>query len=188
MSTAETITYTPDDLLKMPDGKFCELVDGQLLEKAMGAESEWIALELGYLLIDDTRQPRIGWVFGAAVGYQCFDDAPNKVRKPDVSFIRRGRLPNERIPKGHIRIAPDLAVEVISPNDLYSEVTAKVDEYLNAGVRLVWVIDPETRKLSISRQDGRTDVLREDDILSGEDVIPDFTCSVTDLFPPLSTP
>ncbi len=187
MSTAEPLVYTPEDLLDMPDGKHFELVDGELSGIEIGAESEWIALELGALIRNETSRPRTGWVFGAATGYQCFPDAPGRVRKPDASLIKLGRLPNEVIPKGHIRIAPDLAVEVVSPNDLSSEVTSKVDEYLAAGVELVWVIDPETRHVAIFRQDGSTSVLREDMTLSGENVVPDFSCSVKDLFPPSET-
>jgi len=184
MSTAEPMVYTPEDLLSMPDGKHFELVDGELRGIEMGAESAWIAGELSAFLWHKTSRPRIGWVFGATTGYQCFPDAPGKVRKPDASFIKLGRLPDEKIPKGHIRIAPELAVEVVSPHDLYSEVTVKVDEYLAAGVPLVWVIDPETRSVSVSRQDGSTEVLRDHETLSGEDLIPGFSCSVADLFPP----
>ncbi|MGD9856331.1 MAG: Uma2 family endonuclease [Planctomycetaceae bacterium] len=184
MSAAEAIAYTPDDLLTMPDGKHYELVDGELRETTMGAEAEWVAGEVLASIRNRTTRPRHGWVFGAATGYQCFADDPGKVRKPDVSFIRLGRLPNEEIPKGHIRIPPDLAIEVVSPQDAFSEVQAKVDQYLDAGVQLVWVIDPETRKVSVWRQDGSTAVLRASQTLCGEDVVPDFTCSVADLFPP----
>ncbi len=183
MSTAEPLVYTPEDLLCMPDGKHFELVDGELRGIERGAESEWIAGELFGFLRDKTSHPRTGWVFGPATGYQCFPNAPGKVRKPDASFIKLGRLPDEKIPKGHIRMAPDLAAEVVSPHDLYSEVTAKVDEYLEAGVSLVWVIDPETRSVSVSRQDGSTSVLREEMSLDGEDVIPGFSCVIADLFP-----
>lgn len=185
MSPANAVSYTPDDLLTLPDGKQYELVNGELRGIETGAESEWIALELADLLIRSTKEPRSGWVFGAATGYQCFPNDPDQVRKPDASFIRLGRLPHERIPRGHIRIPPDLAAEVVSPHDSDSDVSAKVDEYLEAGVRLVWVVDPETRKVAVDRPDGSTTTLREQDILTGEDVIPEFACSAADLFAPL---
>jgi Uma2 family endonuclease len=114
------------------------------------------------------------------------------VRKPDVSFIRRGRLPDERLPKGHVTIPPDLAVEVLSPNDLADEVDEKVKEYLEAGVLVVWVVFPKTRTVQIHRADGPIVKLTETDELSGEEVLPGFRCRVGEIFPPqpgsLATP
>src|SRR5438445_234251 len=106
-----TREYTPDDLLMIPDGDSYELVDGQLVEKDMGAESDFLGLRLGFLLAGYVDPRLLGRVLGPQTGYQCFPDAPKKVRKPDLSFIKRGRLPGERIPRGHILIAPDVAVE-----------------------------------------------------------------------------
>ena len=77
--------------------------------------------------------------------YQCFADAPDKVRKLDISCIRRDHMPADEWPKGHNPIVPDLVVEVVSPNDLFSEVEVKVEESLRADVSLVWVVSPATR-------------------------------------------
>ena len=82
----------------------------------------------------------------------CFPDAPAKVRKPDASFIRRGRLPGEALPDGFCPIPPDVAAEVVSPNDLAYEVDEKVGEWLRAGVRLVWVINPRARIVAVHRR------------------------------------
>ena len=140
-------------------------------------------------LIADFAEPHgLGWAFPADCGYQCFPDAPDKVRKPDASFIQRGRLPGEQLHEGHVRIAPDLAVEVVSANDLFDEVEIKVGEYLGAGVRLVWVVNPRTRTGQVYRADGSVTRLREGDELSGEDVLPGFRCRVHDLFPPTAQP
>ncbi|HEU4754238.1 MAG TPA: Uma2 family endonuclease, partial [Armatimonadota bacterium] len=109
---------------------------------------------------------------------------PRDVRRPDVSFIARGRLPGEQLPKGHATVAPDLAVEVISPNDLFYEVEAKIGEYLEAGVRVVWIVNPQERSLHVYQGDGSTARLQETDTVSGEDVLPGFTCEVGSLFPP----
>ena len=98
------------------------------------------------------------------------------VRKPDVSFIRKGRLPGDAIPKGWVKIAPDLAVEVISPNDTAEDLEEKLEDYQKAGVPLVWVIYPERRMARVFRQGSPPVVLGEDDELSGEDVIPGFRC------------
>ena len=125
-----------------------------------------------------------GWILPADASYQCFPDAPTRVRKPDVSFIKRGRLPGERLPKGHCPIAPDLAVEVLSPRDLSSRTIKKIEEYLQAGVSLVWIVDPAMRTVQIHRKDGSIVELHENDELTGEDVLPGFRCLVSDILPP----
>ena len=96
----------------------------------------------------------LGWVLDSEAGYPCFDDDPRTIRKPD-----------ERIPEGHIRIPPDLAVEVVSPNDTAYEVDAKVQEYLSAVVPLVWVVNPQTRSVHIYQGSGPVQRLQEDDEL-----------------------
>lgn len=129
----------------------------------------------------------LGWVLDAEGSYQCFPDDRRKVRKPDVSFIRRGRLPEERLPDGHITLAPDLAVEVISPNDTAYEVDTKVQEYLNAGVPLVWVINPHVRTIHIYRADGTVERLPEDAMLTAPELLPDSRFRVADLFSPATS-
>ncbi len=116
-------------------------------------------------------------------GYQCFPHDPGRVRKPDVSFIRYGRLPGGVLPKGWIRIRPDLAVEVASPNDLVDELDEKLADYDKAGVPLIWVIYLGSRQVMVYRADGTVNRLRENDELSGEDVIPGFRCTVREILP-----
>lgn len=185
MSTVATKTrITPADLLKMPDGKDYELVDGELVERNMGWNSSRIGGELYFFLRAHNQQTPQGWVVPADASYQCFPDAPGKVRKPDVSFVRFERLSPQHEPTGHCPIAPDLAAEVVSPNDLYEEVEEKVVEYVAAGVKLVWVINPAKRSVRVHRADGTITDLGESDELNGEDVIPGFRCRVGDLFAP----
>jgi Uma2 family endonuclease len=181
MTTTKT-EYTPEDLLAMPDGDLFELIDGQLVERNMGAESSHIGVRLVRRLDTFCEESGAGWLMGADCGYQCFPEAPGKVRRPDVSFVRKGRFPNEQIPKGHINIPPDLAVEVLSPNDLDFETDEKIEAYLRAGVRLVWVVNPESRTVLIYRADGSIGGLRERDELNGEEVLPGFRCRVAELF------
>lgn len=175
---------TPEDLLGMPDNVRFELVEGRLVEKAMGWEACDIASECHRRLANHARDRGLGWAVMEA-SYQCFPDAPDKVRRPDVSFVKRGRLPQERRPKGHCPIAPDLAVEVVSPHDLFSDVESKVEEYFAAGVSLVWIIDPPTRKVHVYRpNESAAQRLGENDELTGEEVLPEFRCRVSDIFAP----
>jgi Uma2 family endonuclease len=122
----------------------------------------------------------LGWLLNSGASYQTILN--RRIRKPDLSFICLGRLPDEQIPDGYIKLAPDLAVEVISPNDIHYETDQKVDEYLKAGTRLVWVVNPVVRTVLIYRADGSIGGVRESGELDGEDVIPGFRCRVADLF------
>jgi len=183
MSTVVEKTYTPEDLLAMPDRKDYELVDGHLVERHTGRLSSWVGGRLHRFLDIFVEEKQLGWAWPADQGYACFPDAPGKVRKPDVTFIRKERLPDALTSEGYTYIPPDLAVEVISPNELAYEVENKVLEYLNAGVALVWVINPEARTVHIHRGDGSVGWLREEDELSGEDVLPGFRCRVAMIFP-----
>lgn len=185
MATAETRLYTPEDLLTMPDGKRFELVDGQLLERTMSMWSSYVAGEVFARIRDHVRANQLGLSLPEGTTFQCFPDAPNQVRKADASFIRGDRITlEEAATEGHVHIAPDLAVEVVSPNDVYYEVHEKVQDYLDAGVLLVWVVDPSTRSVEVHRQDGAGTILREKDSLDGESVLRGFRCLVADLFQP----
>jgi Uma2 family endonuclease len=176
--------YTPEDLLRMRDGHRFELVDGELRERPMGTESSWTGGQLYRLLEAFCRANRLGWVFPADSGYQCFPGHPQKVRYPDVSFIPFGQLPGEALPQGHCPIAPALAVEVISPRDRALDLEEKIEEYLRAGVRLVWVINPRTRTARVHRPDGTITRLTMDQHLDGENVLPSFHCRLGDILPP----
>lgn len=185
MSTAELTTYRADDLLRMPEGDRYELVDGRLVEIDMGALSSWVGGTLHGMFHIYSDKGRNGWAFPADAGLQCFPDDPEKVRRPDAFFVRRGRFPNEQIPDGFVKLAPDVAAEVVSPSDNYYAVDEKVWEYLRAGVRLVWVINPRNRTVLAYRgPQGDTSLFRESDELTGEDVLPGFRCRVADLFQP----
>jgi hypothetical protein len=119
----------------------------------------------------------------AGDGYQCFPHAPGRVRRPDVSFIRRGRLPGDVSPKGWVRIPPDLVVEVISPNDAAEELEEKLRYYRKVQVLLVWVIYPELRVAKVLRVDGPPAELEEGDVLSAGEVLPGFRCPLRDILP-----
>jgi Uma2 family endonuclease len=183
IATAEDL-LTPEDLLAMPDGDRFELVAGRLVERNGGMRAGLTTAQVACLLATHCAEHSLGYVFlGGDAGFQGFPDSPRTVRKPDVSFVRYGRFPDEAVPAGHARLAPDLAVEVISPGDLYEEVDVKVEEYVRAGVGLVWVISPTSKTVRVHRADGTSCSVREGGELDGEGVIPGFRCPVRDLFP-----
>jgi Uma2 family endonuclease len=187
MSVVVERTYTPEELLSMPDRTNYELVDGHLVERNVSVLSSWVGGRLDRVLGGFVEDHDLGWTWPADQGYICFPDAPGKVRKMDVSFIRKERLPEGLTSEGYLYIPPDLAVEVVSPNDLWYDVVAKLEEYLNAGVPLIWVIDPEVRIVHVYRGDGSVSKLHEKDELSGEDVVPGFRCPVSAIFPKKAT-
>jgi Uma2 family endonuclease len=171
--------YTPEDLLTLRNGDLYELVGGQLVERNMGAESSLIGQSIGAFLWNFNCIHRLGWVLGPDTTYECFEWIPRHARRADVSFVKRSRL--SRVPKGTIKIAPDFAVEVVSPKDTHSEVSAKVGEYLQAGVPLVWVVNPDTRTADVYRR-GSAARLHGDDEPDGEDVLPGFRLNLRALF------
>jgi Uma2 family endonuclease len=175
--------FTPEDLLTMPDGDNYELVDGQLVERDVGARASYVAGQIHRSLDDFCSPHRLGWVFPGGVGYQCFQDVPSNVRRANVSFIHLDRLPVVQAhEEGHIHLAPDLAVEVIASNEFADEVHIKTQEFLAAGARLVWVVNPATRRVRVYRADGSVAELGETDDITGEDVLPGFRCRVGDWF------
>lgn len=186
MSAVAEARYSAADLLKLPDRDRFELVNGDLVERNMGWESSRIGFRLARFLDNHCDPHQLGWVNGPDAGYQCYEevypDDPDRVRKPDVSFIRLERLSPDDRPEGHCDIVPDLVAEVISPNDTAYEVRAKTEEYLRAGVQIVWVIDPHAKQVDVHRADGSLQKLYEDEELSGEEVVPGFRLLVSELF------
>ncbi len=186
MSAIAEARYTAADLLKLPDGNRFELVNGELVENNMSYESSYIGTGLAshLRLFCDARS--LGWVNGPETMFRCYEDAipddPDRVRKPDVSFIRLDRFQIEDYSHGYCTVVPDLVAEVISPNDTYYEVREKTEEYLQAGVKIVWVVDPHTRSVQVHRADGSTDELHENHELSGEEIVPGFQLRVAELF------
>jgi Uma2 family endonuclease len=175
---------TPEELLAMPDGGHYELIDGELRERNMSLLSSRVAVSLARRLDVHCDQHNQGWVVDAECGYACFLWNPGRIRRADVSFIAASRLPSqEERAEGYVTIPPDLAVEVVSSNDYVYELENKVEEYIRAGVKLVWVVNPVTRIVDVLRADGSVSRLRAGDELSGEEILPGFRCRVDDLFP-----
>ena len=172
------------DLLRMPDeGQGFELVDGELRELKRSKESSRVAGKIGHELLSYVQEVQPGWVFGSGLGYCCFPIDSTRVRRADASYIALERMPVETYEdEGHTTTVPDLVAEVVSPNDLADEVEAKLDDWLGAGVKIVWIVNPGTQTVRIHRLDGGYSFLHAKDILTAEGVLPGFACPVSNLF------
>lgn len=179
----EQAQVTLEQLLASDARGRCEIVDGQLEEVNVSNLSVHVGAQILALLVTYCRIHKIGRAFGADSYYQCFPEGERKARKPDASFISQERLPADWLEQGYFTIAPDLVVEVLSTNDTAYEVDRKISEYLSAGVKLVWEVNPVERTVMAHRIDGTVQKLHDRDILSGEKVIPGFQCTVADFLP-----
>jgi Uma2 family endonuclease len=176
-----TRPITADELLTLPDdGMRHELVDGALLVyPPPGARHGDVQLAVASLLRSYVQANNLGRVF-VETGFVLKRD-PDMVRAPDVSFLRASRIPPSGIPDGYIDGPPDLAVEVISPSDTLYDVDDKIAQFLAAGTRLAWVINPRRRTVAVHAPGAPVHVLGEDDTLDAGDVVPGFRCAVREI-------
>jgi Uma2 family endonuclease len=174
---------TPEELLAIPNGKHCELIDGQLKERPVGTLQALVGTELIRRLGNACRRERLAWVLAATQGYRCFPWKPNQVRRSSVTVLRADRVTQEMWSQSYCSIPPDMVVEMVFPGDLFGDLDRKIDDYLRAGVRLIWIVDPRLRTVQVWRSDRSGTWLDAGGELSGEDVIPGFRCRVGDLFP-----
>ena len=174
---------TAEDLLKKSDDGFrYELVKGIMRRMPpAGFEHGVRAVKIGRYLDVYVEKHQLGYVCGAETGFKISQD-PDTVLAPDAAFVSQTSIDKHGIPKGYWVGAPDLAVEIISPNDTYTEVAEKADTWLIAGCKMVWVINPRRETIDVYRLNEDIIVLSADDILEGGDVIEGFQCRVEDLF------
>jgi Uma2 family endonuclease len=182
---ATRVRLTADDLWKLGEGDTRrELVNGEVREMApAGGVHGEIQARICRRLVEHVDRRGGGRVLGGDVGF-VLDLAhdPERVRAPDVAFVTTSRLPEGRLPTGFLHGAPDLAVEVLSPSDDPVDVQQKVRDYLDAGARRVWLIAPAARTATVYRTDGSALLIREDDRLDGEDVLPGLRIRLAELF------
>ena len=181
--TTATRLMTADELLDMPDdGYRYELIRGELIQMSPAghAHGNFAANVSGPLWVY-VRANDLGKVYAAETGY-ILDIDSHTVRAPDVSFVSRERLEEIGETDGYFPAAPDLAVEVISPNDRYIEVEAKVLDWLDAGTRMVVVVNPRTRTVRVYRSPTNVADLILDDEIDGGDVIPGWRLPVSEIF------
>ena len=172
---------TAEELFELPSGEYrYELVKGELLTMSPpGEEHGAIALALGAELYAYVKANKLGIVYAAETGFKL-ESNPDTVLAPDVSFIARERV--GQISKSYREGAPDLAVEVISFEERRSKIEKKVGQWLQLGARVVWIVNPQTTLVTVYRPDGSVKVLSESDELTGDDVVPGFRISVSDIF------
>lgn len=183
MSTASQVT-TAAELLRLPRGEFrYELIKGELRTMTpAGFEHGAVGVHLGWRLAKFVEENQLGVVLAAETGFQLEED-PDTVLAPDISFVSKSQLERCGVPKAYFPEAPELVVEVVSPGDTAEEVDAKVRSWLSSGARVAWVIYPKGRTVTVYRALDDIQVLTEQDSLSGETVVPGFSCAIADLFP-----
>jgi Uma2 family endonuclease len=174
---------TANELFEMPDDGFrYELVKGELRKMSpSGWEHGVVVVNVTLLLGQHVKINNLGVCCGAETGFKIASD-PDTVRAPDLAFVSRERIPEGDAPKKFWPGAPDLAVEVVSPGDTYGEVEEKVEEWLAAGARAVWVLNPKRRSVSVYRSMKDVTHLSEGDELDGGDVVSGFRCKVSEIF------
>jgi Uma2 family endonuclease len=173
---------TAEELWRLPDnGTWRELVKGVVWEMPPpGEEHGGVAANVHGHLWNHVRVHKLGRVYAAETGFLIRRD-PDTVRAPDCAFIVRDRA-RRPLSKTYCEVIPDLVVEVVSPHDTAEEVAAKVREWIEAGVRLVWVVYPGIRAVAIHRSAREITLLREDDELTGDDIVPGFAVAVGEVF------
>lgn len=183
MST-HTDQWTADELLQMPDqGVRRELVAGELREMPpSGQEHGRVTIRFAGPLYQFVEERKLGAVFAAETGFLLATN-PDTVRGPDVAFVTHERLASVPPGRGYFPGAPDLAVEVVSPSDSYAEVEAKVQDWLDAGCRMVVVVNPRNQTLKVYRSITQITVLTTADTFDGGKLLPGFQLPVKRLFP-----
>jgi len=172
--TAEELLY-----MSIPN-KHVELVRGVVVvREPPGGRHGRVAANVAFELLKHVRVNQLGVVYAAETGF-TLSRHPDTVRAPDVAFIRRDRLPSPES-TGYPELGPDLVVEVLSPGDRPGEVHAKIADWLSAGAALVWVVDPARRIARVYRGDGSETIVTAEQTLDGEDVVPGFSCLLSEM-------
>jgi Uma2 family endonuclease len=179
-----TRLMTADEFFEMEteDCYRYDLIDGEVIRMAAaGFEHGMLAAEVGRLLGNWVKPRGLGIVVGAETGFILARN-PDVVLGPDAAFVRAGRLPPRGTWERFLPVAPDLAVEVISPSERRGQLEREVRRYLHGGVPLLWLLRPRRRTVQVYRADGTSTILNDADMLDGEDVLPSFRLAVTELF------
>jgi len=175
-------TFTEQDLMKLSGKGRHELVKGVIYKMSPGGQKHgFIASRIGYIISNYVYTNKLGITTGAETGYKLSSN-PDTVRAPDLAFESNEKLKKKGIVDGYSSVMPELVVEVNSPWDSYVKVIKKVNEWLTAGVKQVWVIDPEDLSVAVYYSSEKYRIYDSEDILTGGDILPGFKCEVKDIF------
>ncbi|HLZ72351.1 MAG TPA: Uma2 family endonuclease [Dehalococcoidia bacterium] len=181
MTTEKTLVTIKDVEANPPPGRW-ELLDGEVVPMPpAGGEHNWVMNRFDVRLTTYVEANDLGVVLPGDTGI-ILGRRPDRIRAPDLCFFAKGRLPGDRPPSGYLEIIPDFVVEIVSPGDRAGEIQQKTDEWLNAGVRLVWVAYPESRTVVVSSGSDTQRIYRVGDALTGDPVLPGFSTPVAALF------
>ena len=175
--------YSAEEFERLPDAEAFELDDGVLKERCMGFKSQEIAWAMAFEIGMYLRRQAIGRVLPFDTGLRIFSGRPERVPRPDGGFISYQRLPSGESPEGFLSVPPELVIESVSGSDSSEGIDRKVEEYLGAGVHLVWVLQPATRTAMVYRADGTVARIQATGALDGEDVLPGFRCELSTIMP-----
>ena len=171
MDVSTAVTLDPE--------KSYDIVDGQPEEKEKaGARHGRVVMRLGARLEMHVEQHQLGGIYSPDTTFQI----GRNERLPDLAFVSAARMPEGGEPEGFWPIEPDLAIEVISPNDLWEKVQSKVQEYFAAGVRQVWLVSWQLGTVSIYDSPTHVTILTEEETLTSPTLLPGFSCRVSDIF------
>jgi len=172
---------TIDDMYHMPkDGRKYELVDGEVVVSPAGMRHSEIAIKIIRIVATYLDNTPIGKIYGDHTGVIL----PNgNLRSPDVFVVRNEKLPDGKSPITFGELVPDFVVEVLSPGDRQGQVAQKIGEFLEYGVPIVWLVDPEDDSVTVYRSLSQTQRFTSIDIIDAEPVLPGFSCQVSRFFP-----
>jgi len=174
--------FTEKDLMKLSCKGRYELIKGVVYEMSPGGQKHgFIASRIGYIISNYVYENKLGITTGAETGYKLCSN-PDTVRSPDMAFESNEKLKEKGIIDGYSSIMPDLVVEVNSPSDSYVRIIKKVNEWLDAGVNQVWVIDPDDCSVAVYYSPEKYKIYNSGDTLSGGEILPGFKCKVEDIF------
>ena len=173
----------PEELDRYDDGPLVELVDGRLLEKPVSALSQRVANRIKYRFDEWCEPGGTGETYVESF-FQCFPEKPKQVRRPDVAFVPAARLAGYAFADAHLKVVPDLIVEVVSPTDDLYDLDDRLADFFGVGTRRAWVINPVRRTLRAFRPDWSCAAFAADDAeVADPEVLPGFSARLGDLFP-----
>lgn len=173
---------TTEDLLKLSGKGRYELLKGVIYKLSPAGEKHGIiAMNISYIIGKFVKEHKLGIVTAAETGYKLSSN-PDTVRAPDLAFKSNATLSEGGITDSYSTVMPDLTIEVNSPGDRHGQIVKKVREWLDAGVKQVWVIDPEDNNVTIYYNTSSVKILDINDEIIEEDLLPGFKCNVREIF------